>query len=68
MSIPRQVVWSPLGRWSVAVAMPEAALRAAARLPVAARRVPPCLALRYHAKLVMPHTSQCTHTSECLAL
>eukprot|EP00969_Alexandrium_andersonii_P169082 7473912-Alexandrium_andersonii.AAC.1 len=59
--IPRPVAWSPLGRWSVAVAMPGAVVRPATNLLVAARCVPPCLTLRYHAKLVMADARECPH-------
>eukprot|EP00969_Alexandrium_andersonii_P072495 3199373-Alexandrium_andersonii.AAC.1 len=51
MPIPRPVAWSPLGRSSLAVAMPGAVLRPATSLTVAERCVFPCMTLRYHAKL-----------------
>eukprot|EP00969_Alexandrium_andersonii_P051812 2275633-Alexandrium_andersonii.AAC.1 len=50
MPIPQRVSWSPLGRWSLVVAMPGIVLRPATRLSVAARSVHPCLTLGYHAK------------------
>eukprot|EP00969_Alexandrium_andersonii_P150916 6673498-Alexandrium_andersonii.AAC.1 len=63
MPIPLRVSSSPPCHWSLAVAMPGIVLRPAASLTVAARVVPPCLTLRYHAKLAMPDTNECTHNA-----